>query len=200
MPTYVEHQCCHCKKTFQVQLKYHNSGRGRYCSKKCQSEASKTPKDLNSICCLCHEPFYASASRKLNSKSGFIFCSTKCKNNALSIGVGFESMLPHHYGSSTSGQSKTYRRIAFKHHPAKCADCGWDKYKEVLEVHHLDMDRTNNTPKNLVILCPTCHTVRHFLDNTGSFLGKKRLERDIGNDPISSAWKAEALTMKTNPA
>ena len=27
----------------------------------------------------------------------------------------------------------------------------------MLEVHHIDENRQNNNPSNLIILCPTCH-------------------------------------------
>ena len=28
---------------------------------------------------------------------------------------------------------------------------------EILEVHHIDGDRSNNEPENLRIICPNCH-------------------------------------------
>lgn len=37
-----------------------------------------------------------------------------------------------------------------------CVYCGFG-LESVLEVAHLDQDRGNNTPGNLVPLCPTCH-------------------------------------------
>lgn len=51
----------------------------------------------------------------------------------------------------------------------KCADCGYKKYPKVLQVHHIDENRKNNSIENLVVLCPTCHNVRHFLNKTGLF-------------------------------
>jgi len=30
---------------------------------------------------------------------------------------------------------------------------------EVLEVHHIDRDRSHNSSGNLIILCPTCHAL-----------------------------------------
>lgn len=53
--------------------------------------------------------------------------------------------------------SLAYRRNAFEYYPHKCDICGWDKDERVLEVHHLDEDRTNNHINNLRILCPNCH-------------------------------------------
>jgi 5-methylcytosine-specific restriction endonuclease McrA len=44
---------------------------------------------------------------------------------------------------------------------AKCNDCGFTEYPEILEIHHLDKNRENNLVNNLVLLCPTCHSLRH---------------------------------------
>lgn len=57
-----------------------------------------------------------------------------------------------------------YRKIAFAHYHDRlyCAHCGFG-IPEVLEVAHLDGHRHNNGITNLVILCPTCHTM-HDLD------------------------------------
>jgi len=41
----------------------------------------------------------------------------------------------------------------------KCEEC----QRECLDwhVHHVDRDRDNNAPKNLKILCPSCHGREH---------------------------------------
>jgi len=31
-----------------------------------------------------------------------------------------------------------------------------------LDLHHRDMDRTNNTPSNFMTLCAECHTATHW--------------------------------------
>ena len=44
----------------------------------------------------------------------------------------------------------------------KCEVCGlgpiWNNRKLVLQLHHIDGDRTNNILENLQIICPNCHT------------------------------------------
>lgn len=58
-----------------------------------------------------------------------------------------------------------------------CQECGYNKIREVLELHHLDRNRRNNHKRNLSILCPTCHSVEHFRTKTGQFtnnLGRKK--------------------------
>lgn len=51
----------------------------------------------------------------------------------------------------------------------KCEKCGlseWLGQPIVLEVHHRDGDRTNNTIENFQLLCPNCHA------QTDSYRGK----------------------------
>ena len=55
-----------------------------------------------------------------------------------------------------------YRKLAFDTYPAVCAHCGYG-IRDVLEVAHLDCDRSNNDISNLAILCPNCHKM-HDLD------------------------------------
>ena len=55
-----------------------------------------------------------------------------------------------------------YRKLAFKQYDPLCAHCGFG-VPAVLEVAHLDADRSNNELANLVILCPNCHKM-HDLD------------------------------------
>ncbi len=40
----------------------------------------------------------------------------------------------------------------------KCRSCGFDK---LVQLHHLDHNKTNNSDDNLVGLCPNCHKMIH---------------------------------------
>jgi hypothetical protein len=51
------------------------------------------------------------------------------------------------------------RSAVLKQHANQCAHCGWDRIPEVLELHHIDRDRSNN----LLVLCPTCRQVERYL-------------------------------------
>ena len=55
-----------------------------------------------------------------------------------------------------------YRKLAFEKYPPLCTHCGFG-IKDVLEVAHIDCNRTNNAASNLIILCPNCHKM-HDLD------------------------------------
>lgn len=67
---------------------------------------------------------------------------------------------------SASQKRPNYRKLAFTHYQQfgqiVCAHCGFGIF-EVLEVAHLDGDRSHNNVANLAILCPTCHKM-HDLD------------------------------------
>jgi len=62
----------------------------------------------------------------------------------------------------TMPKRTNYRKIAFAAYGPLCAHCGFG-IPAVLEVAHVDGNRQNNDPRNLVILCPNCHKM-HDLD------------------------------------
>lgn len=76
------------------------------------------------------------------------------------------------YYNGKINKSKYYIKAKI-HYGEFCADCGWNKFPEVLQVHHIDRNVKNNSLDNLVVLCPTCHNTRHFLEKTGLFTPKK---------------------------
>lgn len=69
-------------------------------------------------------------------------------------------------GKNLGKQNKNYHyiysKVAFDYYDAECMECKYDRIKSVLEIHHIDGDRSNNEPENLMILCPTCHKELHY--------------------------------------
>ena len=110
-------------------------------------------------CAYCHKKFYKANSKLENSKSGLYFCCREHKDMAqrLESGDKFQGIRPDHYGVVLSAYSDGYRDLAFRHYPHKCAVCGYNEEPKILQVHHKDSNRTNNTVENLCILCPNCH-------------------------------------------
>jgi hypothetical protein len=155
--------CKRCNKEFNAPVREINRGNGKYCSLTCSARRPKRTKAPNVICAHCGNAFYKTKSKQKVSKSGLFFCNRTCKDSAQKIG-GIKEIQPSHYGST-----KNYRRTEKSNLPNKCAHCGYDKHPEVLEVHHINRDHDNNSIENLIILCPTCHQVDHFLSGDGRF-------------------------------
>lgn len=91
-------------------------------------------------CKICNKPIK-------NWKTSKGTCSYSCSNTLFRSGENN----PNYTGNS-------YIIICSKHHEMKCVVCG---EKEVIDVHHLDENRENNDPKNLIPLCPTHHAYIH---------------------------------------
>lgn len=119
------------------------------------------------ICPVCNTPFVAEIRQ---GKKEQITCSTGCANTYFRSGNNHPN-----YVDGTSN----YSTICFQHHGHQCAVC---PESVIVEAHHLDGDRSNNTPANLVPLCPTHHRYWHskhrylilqkVLDYVNSFITK----------------------------
>lgn len=159
-------QCRSCEKVFEARQKELNRGFGKYCSIGCSNRSRKKQPRPNVECALCGTAFFKKEAHKAGSKSGLFFCCRAHKDIAQRIG-GLEAIQPGHYG--LGGSHKTYRKIAFRAHGKICNRCEYEGVPGVLEVHHVNRDRSNNAPENLEVLCPTCHRVEHFQKGDGPF-------------------------------
>lgn len=81
-----------------------------------------------------------------------IVCSHSCSNTYFRSGENNPN-----YKDGLDGD-KAYRKICFKHHSKKCCICG---FEHIVEVHHMDCNKQNNNPENLIPLCPNHHRMFH---------------------------------------
>lgn len=126
----------------------------RYCSTRCAQLGQR--KRVGLVCAHCGKEFERAASKDGRyTKSGLTFCSRSCKDNAQRIG-GLTEIQPSHYGSGI----RNYRIKALRQERPRCAECGYDEYIEMLDVHHRDGKRDNNFLENLEVLCVWCHARR----------------------------------------
>ncbi len=152
--------CSYCGKTFlRANHLIEKNQTVFYCSIECKNKARETKVDL--VCEYCGKQFKRRPSALANSRSGHVFCSKKCKDNAQKIydnenASKFSDMVPPHYGTATD-----YRLLALLNKPAKCERCGYDANPLALDVHHKDRNRNNNSIDNLEILCANCHAIEH---------------------------------------
>lgn len=158
--------CLTCCKPFHAETREVNRGNAKYCTKDCFYARPQVlvEKEPNFTCAWCSRPFYRSPSSAVNSRSGLSFCCRVHKDQAQQIG-GLQEIQPAHY----SKQLTNYRKVAAQAYDQVCCECEYDKVPEILEVHHVDHDRTNNSATNLRYLCPNCHQEHHFATKSGRF-------------------------------
>lgn len=74
-------------------------------------------------------------------------CSHGCANKLFRTG-------PNH----GNWKESAYRTTCFAYHKKECIVCGEAK---IVDVHHRDRNKNNNSPLNLIPLCPTHHKYCH---------------------------------------
>lgn len=53
---------------------------------------------------------------------------------------------------------RSRRGDCIEHHPEiRCSNCNYNEFESLVEVHHIDKNRTNNIKNNLIWLCCMCH-------------------------------------------
>ena len=130
---------------------------------------AKTKPDITLICKFCNNTFKPS-KRQLDQRTCSYSCSVKYRY-ILKYGPDYMSV-------------SSYKKERLKIDP-KCELCGWNNIPQVMEVHHKDRNRRNNTKPNLILICPNCHSIDHYLGKDGQFqqnLGRKAKNAIIKNE------------------
>ena len=94
-------------------------------------------------CERCGKEFIFVGRVKTKKYEGAKFCSRSCANNRQEW---------------WNDNLTNYRTIALKHHAEECIICGFNK---IVAIHHIDENKQNNSPRNLVPLCPNHHEMVH---------------------------------------
>lgn len=136
--------CQICGKEFETVNSRIENGRGKYCSRKC-SNIGQRSELVRMICPTCGKEYFVEPYR-IDVKK---FCSRKCSKtgefNPLWAG-GHSIEYPPEW---TEG----LRRKIRKRDKYKCAICGGRGG----DVHHIDYNKSNCDPSNLITLCHNCH-------------------------------------------
>jgi hypothetical protein len=152
----------------------------KYCSRRCQALASC--ERLTTQCEICNSKFEYIACRLNKAK----YCSRKCfYKSQYKPKVGVDYICQHCeviFKDSPSKNRKfcskacTKKKKKSEWHPKfstvrkkmlseglinKCEKCGYNEFVEILGVHHIDGNRDNNDLKNLMVVCPMCHSLLH---------------------------------------
>ena len=95
------------------------------------------------ICVVCEKEFIWKGRLKTKAFSRAKFCTRSCANNRQTW---------------WKINSTHYRTIALQHWKKECTICGFDK---IVAIHHIDENKKNNDPNNLMPLCPNHHEMIH---------------------------------------
>jgi len=147
------------RKPSQIAKYKHN-----YCSRECKAAAQKGPRpDMVTgawhNCEVCGKQVWRTPAT-LQDRT---FCSRHCANTVCRppmdgednpMWQGGRSCLPYSPGFFPEVKRRVKRRDGFK-----CAVCGRSDLQ--LHVHHIDGEKTNHDPANLITLCASCHPKVH---------------------------------------
>ena len=99
---------------------------------------------------------------------------------------------------------QTIKSKLFQEREYKCECCGistWNNQSIILQVHHIDGNRNNNTRNNLQILCPNCHSQTEnwtYRKNQNNVSDKEFLEALQNTANICQACRVLGLTPNQN--
>ena len=156
------HHCKWCGEMFIVGKSVALKGEGKFCTRDCygkwQSQnqrGAQSPswKDkIVKICLECEIEF-----RVIPSRAGRKFCSRECLGQWRSQHIRGETSYSWRGGTSFEPYGVEFnkaRKEAIRGRDGyTCAICKLDG----IVVHHIDYDKQNNDPQNLLTLCRSCH-------------------------------------------
>lgn len=181
-------KCLVCNKEFTTYLSKTKTGGGKYCSQRCSSKSQIThikkkcltcgkeyfifkgqaKRGIRNFCSLkCYYPTIAGKIKvcPVCKKEFHVFrsklethrcCSWKChvKNFGGKNHWNWQGGLS--LESYTVSWTNTLRKSIRERDNYTCGVC--DKTEVKMDVHHIDYDKKNCNPLNLVTLCHSCHT------------------------------------------
>lgn len=138
---------CECGQHFYARKNRCNT----YCSPDCRLSINR----FTFNCDYCGKENTRALSKADNSRNEMYYCDRECKENDQRIDTGPSDIQPSHYGNGYY----SYRARAFHEFGTVCNRCGYDELEKMLDVHHIDGNRSNSALDNLEVLCVWCHAL-----------------------------------------
>lgn len=101
---------------------------------------------IDKICPVCKNTFTTQSGSPKEKTT----CSHSCSNTFNRSGINNPNYSPK--------STRAYRTICFHYHKKQCVVCGESK---IVEVHHYNENHSDDSPNNLIPLCPTHHQYIH---------------------------------------
>lgn len=120
------------------------------------------------VCDCCSDTFEVQEREKRFPSKEKYFCSRKCANS-----VGGKAKAKKYFTDDLAH----YTTVAWRYHDKKCVVCD---ERNIVAVHHLNENHSDNRPENLIPLCPTHHQYMHSKH--------KYLVENYVNDYIKVKW------------
>ena len=163
--------CEVCGSQFYHWKNYISEGEGRFCSRECMGvwrsencigESGANWRGGCTIevpCQQCGEPLTTTKSKRKTGRGKF--CSTECYNRYFSENYCGENSHRWRGGPQVypKGWNHRYKEQIRQRDGRECAMCGRTALEtgRALDVHHIDYDKGNLDPSNLLALCRFCH-------------------------------------------
>ena len=139
------------RRWIQNQVKKYNIDTSHFNNKKHLSEVHRKYKRIKKECPVCSKIFETMVGHPRGSK---VTCSRACANTHFRSGENN----PNWKEPDERTKKDKYRALCFARHEKRCIVCGEEK---IVAVHHYDENKNNNSPENLIPLCPTHHQYVH---------------------------------------
>lgn len=147
-------QCVECQREFQ-----YKELQQKFCSRSCAARYNNVLKGIRGqrSCEFC--------SRRYSAKhTTSRYCSNDCAANSKKEATVRAWLNDPTTGTFSQGLKRSIRAYLIEQANYQCSQCGWGEVnltsgKVPLEVDHIDGDCYNNSPQNLRVLCPNCHSL-----------------------------------------
>lgn len=149
--------CLHCREKFVKEDYCIKLFPKHFCCRKCLSNFNSAAKKNGKwvTCNVCGKETYRTQYSLNLSKTGLFFCSRTCA--AIRQKAHPELGVTNYLGQTGLGTHPGRTVATFTYGEAKCEVCGYNRYPELIDAHHIDENSKNHAPENLIWLCRMCH-------------------------------------------